>query len=45
MCEINNISNLVGFVTFAGMDLYTMYIHLIKAEDDREKNSSQDLFV
>lgn len=37
MCEINNISNLVGFVTFAGMDLYTMYIHLIKAEDDREK--------
>lgn len=37
MCDINNISNLVGFVTFAGMDLYTMYIHLIKAEDDREK--------
>jgi len=37
MCEINNISNLVGFVTFAGMDLFTMYIHLTNAEDNRER--------
>lgn len=36
--ELTNINNIVGFSSFASMDMYTMYAHLIQAKSNIEKN-------
>ena len=38
MCEMNNISNIVGFMTLGAMDLYTMYAHMLEADNKIERN-------
>lgn len=38
MCEVNNISNIVGFMTLGAMDLYTIYAHLLESDNIIEKN-------
>ena len=36
--EFTSINNIVGFSSFASMDMYTMYAYLIQAKSDIEKN-------
>ena len=36
-CEMTNIGNLVGFVSFAEMDLSTIHAHLLKANNDIDR--------
>lgn len=43
--ELTNINNIVGFSSFASMDMYTMYAHLIQAKSNIEKNFLLDLYA